>query len=128
MTRWCLRASVLRSTPCFAAICEYTSFSPGSSDAIAASAASIELILVDLSRVEIWWLSRFWCSERALRHPGHYTVTHGSAGTDSVDDCHLLTKGHQSSARGSYTQSPEIAAYTPDLVQSQGSAVSNSIA
>lgn len=52
-TPWCLRASVLRSTPYCAAIWVYTSYSPGSHDSIAASAASIELMLIQISRVEV---------------------------------------------------------------------------
>ena len=49
----CLQASVVGSTPYFLAICAYTSFSPGLYDSIAVSAASIELILVELHIVEV---------------------------------------------------------------------------
>jgi hypothetical protein len=43
-----LYLSVEGSKLCFSAICASTIFSPGCSDSIAASTASIELILVDL--------------------------------------------------------------------------------
>jgi hypothetical protein len=45
--------SVVGSTPYFLAICAYTGFSPGLSDSTAASAASIEFILIELHVVEV---------------------------------------------------------------------------
>jgi hypothetical protein len=48
----CLRASVVSSTTYFRSVCAHTCFSPGLSDSIAGSAASIEFILVELHVVE----------------------------------------------------------------------------
>jgi hypothetical protein len=54
----CCRTSVVGSTLYIFAYCAYISFSPGSSDSIAASAVCIGSMVVELRRVEVLVLHR----------------------------------------------------------------------
>ena len=68
--RWCLRARVLRSTPNFFATWVYVKSRPRVKDSIAASAAKIGFILVELYVVQ---------NRLENKAPGHLVITHVNA-------------------------------------------------
>jgi hypothetical protein len=77
-----LRANVVRLTPNRRAYLEYVKDSPRSSDLIAATAASIGLILVDCQRVEVWVVRAEVGLGRSLREHGRYAHGHSTRPED----------------------------------------------